>query len=248
MCGVCAGRRGDVSLGDVIIADRSWAYDAGKLKATIEADGTLIESFQGDVELYRIEPPDWRQQAERFRPDLDAAWAATRPLTYEAQGEWVLQRILQGEDPLRHVQRTERCPDWSAVLEQLWKVRWLDKDTLTLSGQGRAHIERRLLLHPDGLPQAPPLRVVPGPIASGAPVVEDPTIFEELGKTQGMRKVLGLEMEASTILALAYLRRMPFAVVMKGVTTGLARDHFHQDLKLPRFGGRFGSNVHAASA
>ncbi len=33
MCGVCAGRRGDVALGDVIVADRVWQYGAGKRKA-----------------------------------------------------------------------------------------------------------------------------------------------------------------------------------------------------------------------
>src|SRR4051812_5133660 len=27
MCGVCAGRRGSVELGDVIVADRLWTYD-----------------------------------------------------------------------------------------------------------------------------------------------------------------------------------------------------------------------------
>src|SRR5580704_4624423 len=29
MCGVCAGRRGEVALGDVIVADRMWQYGAG---------------------------------------------------------------------------------------------------------------------------------------------------------------------------------------------------------------------------
>src|SRR5262245_42673124 len=32
MCGVCAGRRGDTNVGDVIIADPLWMYDTGKLK------------------------------------------------------------------------------------------------------------------------------------------------------------------------------------------------------------------------
>ncbi len=35
MCGVCAGRRDDVELGDVIVADRLWAYDTGKLKVPL---------------------------------------------------------------------------------------------------------------------------------------------------------------------------------------------------------------------
>lgn len=74
MCGVCAGRRGDVSLGDVIIADRAWAYDAGKVKALIDEEGHRTERFQGDMELYRIFPPEWKQQAERFQIDPTALW------------------------------------------------------------------------------------------------------------------------------------------------------------------------------
>src|SRR5262249_9484494 len=66
MCGVCAGRRGDVALGDVIIADRTWPYDAGKLKTTLDDQGKRTERFQGDMDLYRIHPPEWKQRAERF--------------------------------------------------------------------------------------------------------------------------------------------------------------------------------------
>src|SRR4051812_12039253 len=33
MCGICAGLRGEVALGDVIVADRLWFYDHGKRTA-----------------------------------------------------------------------------------------------------------------------------------------------------------------------------------------------------------------------
>ena len=36
MCGICAGRRGKVSLGDVIVADRIYKYDSGKI--TVEGN------------------------------------------------------------------------------------------------------------------------------------------------------------------------------------------------------------------
>src|SRR6188768_2835297 len=39
MCGGCAGRRGEVELGDVIVADRLWTYDTGKLEVEIDDQG-----------------------------------------------------------------------------------------------------------------------------------------------------------------------------------------------------------------
>ena len=217
MCGVCAGRRGDVALGDVIIADRAWPYDAGKLKVTVDEQGHRTERFQGDMALYRIHPPEWKQRADRFEVDPTAAWIQERPRSYEEQGDWVLERLAKNEDPTMHAGRKMKCPDWGAVLKQLWKVERLEKGELRLTDAGREHIRQRLMLEPDGLGEPGPFKVVVGPIASGAPVVQDPMIFERLSDTQAMRKVVGLEMETSAILALAYQLKVPSAVVMKGV-------------------------------
>jgi nucleoside phosphorylase len=217
MCGVCAGRRGDVALGDVIVADRTWPYDAGKVKVSVDEQGHRSERFQGDMDLYRIHPPEWKQRAERFQPDPEAPWMKGRPRSYEEQGDWVLERLAKNDDPAMHPDRKAKCPDWAAVLEQLWKVKRLEDGEVKLTEEGSRHIRRRITLEPDGLRDPGPLKVIVGPIASGAPVVQDPTIYERLAETAGMRKVVGLEMETSAILALAYLRKVPFAVVMKGV-------------------------------
>lgn len=217
MCGVCAGRRGLVELGDVIIADRTWPYDAGKLKATVDEEGHHTARLQGDMDLYRIHPAEWKQRAERFQIDPAAPWLKERPRSYEEQGDWVLERLVKNEDPRTHAERKTKCPDWRAVLEQLWKIKRLEEGELKLTDTGRKHIDRRLMLEPDGLHESEPFKIVVGPVASGAPVVQDPTIFERLSDTQAMRKVVGLEMETSAILGLAYLRKVPFAVVMKGV-------------------------------
>lgn len=214
MCGVCAGRRGDVALGDVIIADRAWHYDAGKRKVTVDGGGGTHERFQGDIDVYRIRPPGWKQRAERFRIDPDAPWIKERPLSYEEQGDWILDRLNSDDEPLQHADRGSHCPDWGVVLRQLWKVGRLKDGTLTLTEAGRAHIARRRLMEPDGL-QSSPFKVVVGPMASGAPVVEDPTVFDRL--SEGMRKVIGLEMESASILTLAELGGVPHAIVMKGV-------------------------------
>ncbi len=41
MCGVCAGRKGKVTLGDVIVADRMFFYDNGKLEAYINQENKI---------------------------------------------------------------------------------------------------------------------------------------------------------------------------------------------------------------
>lgn len=56
MCGVCAGRRGDVNLGDVIVADRVWQYDFGALKVSYSLDGKRHERYQADITTYQVPP------------------------------------------------------------------------------------------------------------------------------------------------------------------------------------------------
>jgi hypothetical protein len=118
MCGVCVGRRGKVQLGDVIIADRLWFYDTGKLTVE-EVHGQRVERIQGDMLTYNLDP-QWKQRAESFQPPADIHWLSDRPLPYEPQMDWVLEQVLQGGEPSKHPERNVRCPDWTAVLARLW--------------------------------------------------------------------------------------------------------------------------------
>jgi nucleoside phosphorylase len=213
MCGGCAGRRGEVELGDVIVADRLWTYDTGKLEVEVDEQGNRHERVQGDLLPYLIDPV-WQQQAEGFEPDDAEGWLAKRPRAVEAQEDWLLERRLRGEEPYDHADREVRCADYGKVLEQLWKKKFLRDGALTLTDAGRTHIQKRRMLHPGGSPEAAAFTVHVGPIGTGSRVVEDPEIFERL--SEHMRKVLGLEMEASAIGAIAHLEGLRM-VVMKGV-------------------------------
>jgi nucleoside phosphorylase/tetratricopeptide (TPR) repeat protein len=213
MCGVCAGRRGKVQLGDVIIADRLWSYDTGKLTVE-EVDGQRVERIQGDTITYNLDP-QWKQRAESFQPPADSSWLSARPLPYGPQMDWVLEQILLGGDPRLHPERNTRCPDWKEVLTKLWKKKWLQESTLSLTLEGRAHIERLRLLHLEGLPAPEPFRAHLAPIGTGNMVVEDPEIFNRL--SESMRKVLGLEMEGAAIGAVSHQHDVPYMLVMKGV-------------------------------
>jgi nucleoside phosphorylase len=209
MSGICAGRRGKVALGDVIFAERLWSYDAGKV--TVE-DG--VQRFQGDTFSYRPQPT-WVQRMQQISIPTTAPWLTHRPsLPLEHQEDWVMLRILAGENPRQSVDFDKACPDWSAVLQRLWQRKWLEKP-LTLTDTGRAYASELELLYPRGRPSPDAFQVRVAPIATGAAVTEDAGIFPRLANS--MRTVLGVEMEASALGALGEILEVP-VVVAKGVS------------------------------
>lgn len=210
MSGICAGRRGKVNLGDVIFAERLWSYDAGKI--TVE-NGE--QRFQGDMLQYRPSTL-WVQRMQHLKMPSDAEWLALRPqLPYEYQEDWVLLRLLAGDsNPSQHSDCHKECPDWSEVLKRLWQKTWLEKP-LVLTETGRKRAEELQLLHPHGLSEPASFNIHTAPIATGATVTEDSKLFDRLA--ENMRKVLGIEMEASSLGALGDIHDIP-VLVAKGVS------------------------------
>ncbi len=151
MCGVCAGRRGKVNLGDVIVADRLWVYDTGKLKAEYDEQGNRHEHILGDPTTYNLDSK-WNQNAEIWQPDPKAPWLSARPYSYDAQELWVLERVLLGDDPVNHPDSATRCPAWDTVLDRLLQTTGpggeiegelsFENNTLTLTQRGRDRINR----------------------------------------------------------------------------------------------------------
>ncbi len=91
MCGICAGRRGAVELGDVIIASRVWTYDTGKVIAGRDDSGQRVERLEGEVLSYNL-PASWLQQAASFRPPPDSPWLAERPRTRMSTGPQSIEK------------------------------------------------------------------------------------------------------------------------------------------------------------
>ncbi len=215
MCGVCAGRRGDVRLGDVIIGDRLWTYDTGAIVVEKDAAGRDVERLKADQFQYNLHAI-WKHRAESFQPIASETWLAERPRPYDAQGDWLMSRLLAGEEhPGNNAERSVLCADFPKVVTALRKRSWLEPHGLRLSETGRAYIEDRVLLHPEGLPEPEEFAIHVGPIGTGVKVVRDPQIFNKL--SERMRKVIGLEMEAAAIGAIAHHHDVDRVVVMKGV-------------------------------
>lgn len=221
MCGVCAGRRGDANLGDVIVGDVLYTYDTGAVVTEYDADGKRHERFKGEPSSYRLDGR-WKQRAESFVVAPDTGWLKTRPLSLESQGNWLLDRLFAGDaDLAQHPERVACCPAWKEAIARLRKLELVTSSGLALTAKGRVHIEELRLLHPDGRPTQPPFRVRVAPIATGSSVVRDQRIFERL--SESMRKVVGLEMEAAAIGAIAHISDIRM-LVMKGVM-----DHADED-------------------
>jgi nucleoside phosphorylase len=210
MSGICAGRRGKVALGDVIFAERLWSYDVGKLVV----DGEK-ECFQADMLQYRpAEPTVQHMQNLCIANNVD--WLETRPnLPFENQEDWVLRTILKGESPLEHKNAVESCPDWLEVINRLWQKHWVSKDSLELTDLGKKYITKSSIQYSSGLPKPKEFEIHVAPLASGAKVMEDEGIFPKLSGS--MRKVLGLDMEASGLAALSEAHTIPI-IVAKAVS------------------------------
>lgn len=203
MCGICAGQRGKVFLGDVIVADRVFTYDHGKLIAGVEGRD---DTFFSDITTYNLDG-QWRIDATYFadvfskKPQL----AKPRPPSKEAQRQWLLFALDahergQAPAPRDLPDRQARCPDWARCIKELREAGLIEATpgSSRLTDKGRGAVEEERLLDPDGrklLDQ--PFQVHVGPIATGNVVREDPELFDRLRRH--VRKVLGAEMEASAI-------------------------------------------------
>ena len=125
MCGICAGDREDVFLGDVIVADRLYSYDHGKLVAAKDGEGRREERFFHDIETYNLDPA-WRMDVALLSRDeaLKAQLGALRPPSRRSQEAWFLNVLLlhkEGRGPLpqEHSERKLYCPSWTAILRSL---------------------------------------------------------------------------------------------------------------------------------
>jgi tetratricopeptide (TPR) repeat protein/nucleoside phosphorylase len=212
MCGVCAGNPGRTKLGDVIVADRVYRYDAGSVENP-GPDGKPV--FHADTMTFPFKA-QWTQAAQYYRVPADAAWLAERPRTRDLQAFWVLREVLEGRDALTSTERPKFCADWTEVLQTLVddKLLVLKGGKLQLTKGGEERILNQLTLHGGKLPEQDDWKIVVGPMGTGNNLVKDVTIWDRLEIAQ--RHIAGLDMEGSIIGLAAHIHNVPY-VVVKGV-------------------------------
>lgn len=206
MCGVCAGNPASVALGDVIIAEFAYAYDEGKrTQHAFEADTVQITM-----------PDSWIRAAQELSPHDLPSFGPASP---EDARVWLLERLQAEEDPRAHPAMRRYFVDgtWQARIEE-WIGEGLivrDGARLQLTTMGQSFVDKERYDDTSG-PVRLPFEIAVGPMASGNVVVKDGLTWDQL-KRQGMRSVLGLEMEAATIASAAHRLEVPNWVVAKGV-------------------------------
>ncbi len=225
MCGICAGKRGDVHLGDVIVADRVYSYDHGKLVASADASGARVENFYHDIKTYNLDS-GWRIDAQQFSlpPALLDEIQRIRPPSPVVQEAWIRHRLAAHEhgdapSPIEDPERARRAPDWTKRLLALIEAGLVTiaDGKLALTPDGMHLVLREQILYPDadlGSPADPPFRVHVGSIATGKAVRKDAELFGRLERH--VRKTIGVEMEAAAIghVAAQFHRK---AIIVKGV-------------------------------
>lgn len=205
MCGVCAGHPDDTDLGDVVIADRVFQHDDGKIE---------IDGFKGDLWVPAVRNRWLRVAQEMVGP------AEGLPGYAEAElgvGEWwFLERLLAKRDPLKSTALRRYFPDprraamLTRLRDELGHIS-LKAGAFSLTESGRVAIEEHRVIH-GTRPTHLPLHIHVGPIASGNAIAADGSIWQRLAN-EGMRKTLAVEMEAAAIGQVAHDQSLPFAVV-----------------------------------
>ncbi len=222
MTGICAGNRKEVFLGDVIVADRVFEVDGGKLKAYIEnkGDNTVRkEELLHDIQTYNLRPL-WKQQAEDFPGDWISGISKKRPKSYPHQERWLLHKLHEYEESKnddlagmkKQAERVRECPDWDETVQRLIAQGLLEQAGLRLTAAGRKQVENAKLqkdkpLEPDRL--QPKVHV--GPIGTSERVQQDPQLFARLESLS--YKTLGVEMEGAAIGIVAEIQNIPMIVV-----------------------------------
>lgn len=221
MVGVCAGWREKLQLGDVVVAERLFRYDAGKLRAFRDGELRREEVFH-DIRTYSIDPR-WRQRAEDFPPEWATDdWVNPRPLGYAGQEVWLLTALAEaeaerGQSPRERSDRTSACPGWTSVVQRLEKRGLISLEgALHLTDAGKHAVREFNDRHPDGAPaERDRTKLHVAPMATGSRVVEDPDLFPTIHRYA--RKTLGVDMEAAAVAAVAEIEAVEYSLVVKGV-------------------------------
>ena len=232
MVGICAGRKGKVNLGDVIVAERVFNFDYGKLKRFYdEKEGLIGEEVFRDLETYNIHPV-WQADLQNVKNNpiswIDQDLKDTRPKSYDHQKSWLLNKLYECELNSENyhpssaeltVERAQNCRNWQYVSDKLEQEKLVEiDDSIKLTEKGRKIIRKSRVKNPDRIYVSDPLVPVMhlAPIGStGNKVIEDPELFSRLDIFE--RKTLGVEMESAAIGLVGSLHRVE-VIVVKGVS------------------------------
>lgn len=210
MVGFCAGRKGKVNLGDVVVADKVYLYDAGK----IEADGNRLK----EISSYVISDK-WLQIVQRLGNTWRDKVPVKRPIDYEYERFCFIRDCTCAKTPIIPAEHWNpaQFPDMGKLIEKYLNEGCVELNSgrLNLTEKGKEQFHNQMTTDYWSGYSAPELTVKVGSIATGSDVQEQPSIFRYLEENYE-RKTIALDMEANAIGELANHNEMKY-IVAKGV-------------------------------
>ncbi|MEA5512241.1 hypothetical protein VB715_20935 [Crocosphaera sp. UHCC 0190] len=216
MCGICAGKRGDVFLGDVLIADKVFRYDQGKHKVKGEN-----EVFQPDITTFNLRQK-WKTAIKEIEKKWQPSFINERSLSLEYQSNWLLRALHNCEENKQlSISSYPRIDNFvpqhnrQAVIQKLRQKKWIDLDSFQITSEGKKHLEEDRFYFPDSPQPDPQFRIHLGTIGTGTGVIQDPSIWDKI--TAYQRKTIGLEMEGEAIGIVSEIQEIDYMIFVKGV-------------------------------
>ena len=206
MVGFCAGRKGSVNLGDVIVCEKVYRYGTGKQVSENELEPEILSYNMDSI---------WKQKAERFGNDWRSDVKISAPITYDEQRISILQNLKNNgmEMGLEDIPGIENVPDYKIVVSKMCddKELYIDGGSIKVADTFQSQIDRTLFFSEDK--KEPTLRV--GCLATGLNVQQWEGIFDKLVEKYD-RKTVALDMEATAIAEVAQDSRLQY-IIAKGV-------------------------------
>lgn len=246
MTGVCAGRRGDCQLGDLMVAKKAFNYQAGKISdkghaPVPEPFGPLDDTFVQTLEMSLKRSKAWHLPEEEYpvsRPDTVLRYLYERALPEAEQSkEWFEATKLSSAGVLLNKELKTRFPEWNKILANLTLAGEIleTEDGYGVADKAKARIKRGLKLHGE-FPQKEPREpdAIFGIWGSGASVRADTgprgrVVFEgrevEVDGSSAVfdecrkqhRNTVAVDMEAETFYHMLHIRGVK-CLVVKGVS------------------------------
>lgn len=213
MAGICAGNREKTSLGDIIVAERAFRSDTGKIIAG--KGGRKKQEY--DTNTYGPDP-NILQFARMFDEWKRVVTGWTRPISRRQQRDWLLDTLFQNttwsldDIPLAELKQNAR--DWQAIARDLQREpdRYLTDDGRLYDRSKVQKLYRTTDFPYKDLP-APRRHIVP--MASGSAVHSD-NPFQDVRIP--VRGTIAIDMEGATF----YRTTMEFpgirSLLVKGVS------------------------------
>jgi len=192
MTGICAGDREKVKLGDIIVANQAFIYDAGKI-----VDGENGPKLRPNNPMWSL-PTDVLQAVRGFNGWKQVVTQEKRPPSLHQQRDWLLKKLLSPDtaqiDDIPEADLDEHVPDSIQVIQELSKEgpdAYLTSD-LKLRNPDQVRLLRFKRVFP--FKDAPQPVAYVAPMASGSAVRAD-NPFREI--QTHVRDTRALEMEAA---------------------------------------------------